>query len=83
MTREEVERVLLELLKKICALVGLNLEDWDLDKELYRALVGKNLEKTLPFWEEYDKVYLSAETLGIHVNTDFYWFYKINEKNKQ
>jgi hypothetical protein len=80
--KDTAEQKLMSLLDKICLAVNIHISDWDLDKELFIALMGspsEKLRKCEHILEEYDKYYQLLKDLNISVDPKYRWFTNIKE----
>ena len=79
---EKAEKHLLRLLEEVCQAVDIRIADWDVDKELFIAVISspsEKLNKSIRLLEKYDECYLLLKTLDISVAAKFRWFTNIKE----
>jgi hypothetical protein len=77
---------LFKVVKKMCHHLGMNLDDWEIDETLYRAIkTHKKFESLVAISSSYDKLYDVATTLKVVLDPKFKWLHRINENqnNKQ
>jgi hypothetical protein len=84
--QEIAERHLYLLLDKICSSVDIQLDDWDVNKDLLYAIIASKKSASLRSWKkynEYDLSYSLIKKLGIKIDVKYLWFTDIAEHTKQ
>jgi REP element-mobilizing transposase RayT len=79
------EKYLDNLLEQICEKVNLKIADWDLDKNLLKALISSPKTKTvacLNLLASYDECYRLLKSLKIKIDPRYRWFTQITEHIK-
>jgi hypothetical protein len=84
--KEIAEKHLEETLAKLCVQLDIRLEEWDINKKLFEAvvksrkIVGKRAQQIC---EMYDTSYRLVKKLGLKVSSKYRWFTNINEITQQ
>ena len=76
-----VEEHLVHILEKTCLSLNIRLEEWNLDKELFVAIVTNPKVDSAAVRHNlamYDTCYDMAKKLNIRINTNLKWFTNIN-----
>lgn len=80
--KQKAEKRLSDLLDIICRAVDIPIIEWDLDKELFVAIISSSkqkLAKATIVFAEYNECYLLFKDLGITVDAKYRWFTNIKE----
>lgn len=88
--KAKAEKYLGAQLDKICNSVDIQLSEWNLDKQLLKAIVNSHSagnKTALKRFSEYDLSYSLIEELGVKVSSKYRWFtniaeYKPNQTNQ-
>jgi hypothetical protein len=78
-----LETLLLKKLKEMARCLDIALDDWHLDKSLFRAFIkSKNLKKMKKKAKDYDDLYEVAKVMGVrnYIDPSYSWFYQIFKK---
>ena len=79
------EKYLDNLLEELCEKVNLKIADWDLDKNLLKAVITSPKAKTvdcLNLFASYDECYKLLKSLKIKIDPRYRWFTQITEHIK-
>jgi hypothetical protein len=80
--KREAEKHLYELLDKACQALDICLSEWDVDKNLFMAIINSpksKLNKKRQLFVDYDNSYRLLEKLSIKTPTKYRWFTNISE----
>ena len=88
--KAKAEKYLDAQLDKICNSVDIQLSEWNLDKQLLKAIINSpsvGSKRSLKSYSEYDLSYSLIEELGVKVSSKYRWFtniaeYKTNQTNQ-
>jgi hypothetical protein len=77
--RDVVEEHLQQILQEMCECVGVDINQWNIDKQLFKAIVNSDTacENFSKLSSAYDTCYFLAKKLNIKVNPRYYWFANI------
>ena len=79
--KQLAEEYLMHILEKVCLSLDIRLEEWDLDKELFIAIIKNPKLETVAVRHNlamYDTCYAMAKKLTIKINPNLKWFTNIN-----
>ena len=80
--KAKAEKYLYELLDKMCSSVDIQLSEWNLDKQLLKAIISSlsaGNKRSIKKSSEYDLSYTLINELGIRVSSKYRWFTNIAE----
>jgi hypothetical protein len=75
------EEYLMHILNKVCLSLNIRMEEWNLDKDLFLAIVKNpklNSDAVRHNLAMYDTCYAMTKKLNIRVNANLKWFTNIN-----
>ena len=78
--KAKAEKYLYELLDNMCRSVDIQLSEWNLDKQLLKAIINSpsaGNKRSLKKYSEYDLSYSLINELGIRVSSKYRWFTNI------
>lgn len=77
---ETAEKYLRRLLDKICQAVDIRLSEWDVDKDLFVAVLNSPKQKLLKSYQacaDYSECYMLLKELNIKIPAKYHWFANI------
>lgn len=75
------EEYLMHILEKVCLSLNIRIEEWNLDKDLFMAIIKNPKLESAAVRHNlamYDTCYDMAKKLNIRVNSNLKWFTNIN-----
>ena len=78
--KEIAEKHLRNLLDKVCQSVDIRLSEWDVDKELFLAIINSpkaRARKRCQAFVDYDRSYLLLKELDVKIPARYRWFTNI------
>jgi hypothetical protein len=80
--KEIAEKHLHDLLDKVCQSVDLRLSEWNVDKDLFLAIINSpkaKARKKCQAFVDYDRSYLLLKKLNIRIPAKYRWFTNITQ----
>lgn len=75
---------MLEKLHKMLSILGLRVEEWELDKKLFAAIINHDkFSNIIELCNEYDALYEASIQMKLSINSKYSWFYRMQPENKK